>query len=44
MFVKVLVEKLEEYLGNYLPVPELEEELFKNKINERNHKGIKQRI
>jgi hypothetical protein len=41
MFVKALVEKLEEYLGNYLLVLEREEEMSKYKINGLNHKGIK---
>lgn len=44
MFVKVLVEKLEEYLGNTLSVPEQKEELFKSKINGLNHEGIKPKI
>lgn len=44
MFAKVLVEKLEEYLENYLPAPKLKEELFKSKINGLNHEGIKPKI
>lgn len=36
----MLVKKLGDYLGNYLLVLELKEELSKYKINGLNHKGI----